>query len=55
MKNKLPVLIEDNELPKDSTYMNIRNNNSFGYVNILYIISLIITSFSIAVVMVLRK
>ena len=55
MKNKLPVLIENNELPKDTTNMEIRNNNSLGYVNILYIVSLIITSFSIAVVMVLRK
>lgn len=55
MKNKLPVLIEDNELPRNNLDTNTRNNNSLGYVSILYIISILVTSFSIAVVMVLRK
>ena len=41
MKNKLPVYIEDNELPKIDVH---KNDNSYGYVSILYLSSIIITS-----------
>ena len=54
MRNRLPVNIENRELPVDE-YMNNRDNNrenSYGYVNILYFSSLIITIASvIAVIM----
>ena len=56
MKNKLPVLIEDNSLPRDEFKENvIKKNNSYGYVSILYIMSLIITGISVLVVLGLRK
>ena len=56
MKNKLPVLIEDNSLPRDEFKENvIKKNNSYGYVSILYIMSLIITGISVIVVLGLRK
>ena len=56
MKYKLPVLIEDNELTINNLDNNTRNNNSLGYVSVLYIISILVTSFSVAVViMVLGK
>ena len=52
MKNKLPVLIEDNSLPRDEFKENvIKKNNSYGYVSILYIMSLIITGISVIVVL----
>ena len=54
MRNRLPVNIENRELPVDE-YMIDRENtreNSYGYVNILYFSSLIITIASvIAVIM----
>ena len=55
MRNKLPVLIEDNSLPRDDLGNNIKKNNSYGYVSILYIMSLIITGISVIVVLGLRK
>mgnify|MGYP006934512875 CR=1 FL=1 len=55
MRNKLPVLIEDNSLPRDDLDNNIKKNNSYGYVSILYIMSLIITGISVIVVLGLRK
>ena len=56
MKNKLPVLIVDNSLPRDEFKENvIKKNNSYGYVSILYIMSLIITGISVIVVLGLRK
>ena len=51
MKNKLPVLIEDNELPKFNSYKS--NNQSYGYVNILYLSSIIITVASVLTVIIL--
>ena len=49
MNNRLPVYIENNELP----YMKKDNKGSYGYVNILYILSLIITFSSMIIVMVI--
>jgi hypothetical protein len=54
MRNRLPVNIENRELPVDEYMINRENNreNSYGYVNILYFSSLIITIASvIAVIM----
>ena len=54
MRNRLPVNIENRELPVDE-YMIDRENtreNSYGYVNILYFSSLIITIASVIAVIV---
>ena len=54
MRNRLPLNIENRELPVDEYMINRENNreNSYGYVNILYFSSLIITVASvIAVIM----
>ena len=54
MRNRLPLNIENRELPVDEYMINRENNreNSYGYVNILYFSSLIITIASvIAVIM----
>ena len=51
MRDRLPVHIENRDLPKD-----ISNNNreySYGYVNILYIVSTLITVLSMLTVLVL--
>lgn len=50
MKNKLPVYIEDNELPEMNVH---KNDNSYGYVSILYLSSIIITVASVLTVIVL--
>ena len=48
MNDKLPVLIENNSMPIDSFNMNNRKD-SYGYVSILYLISVIITAISIMI------
>lgn len=55
MKNRLPVYIEERELPKNDEMIERRNSNSYGYVSILYILSLIITGISVLVVLGIRK
>ena len=56
MRNRLPVYIENRELPVDR-YKNIEYNNieeeknSYGYVSIMYLSSLIITIISLLSVM----
>ena len=54
MRDRLPVHIENRDLPKD---MNIDSNReySYGYVNILYIVSILITVLSVLTVIVLGK
>ena len=54
MRNRLPVNIENRELPVDEYMINRENNreNSYGYVNILYFSSLIITIASVIAVIV---
>ena len=50
MSNRLPVYIENNEMPVDN-YKN--NDKSYGYVSILYLGSLIITVISLLSVLVI--
>ena len=54
MKNRLPVYIENRELPMDG-YKKRDNSNSYGYVNILYLTSIIITIASVITVVVVGK
>ena len=54
MRNRLPVYVEDRELPVDN-YKKRDNSNSYGYVNVLYLASIIITITSVLVVIVLGK
>lgn len=54
MRDRLPVHIENRELPVD----NFRNDNkkdSYGYVSILYLASIIITIASVLTVIILGK
>ena len=56
MRNRLPVYIEDRELPKDIDSVNERDNsNSYGYVNIMYLASIIITLASVLTILFVRK
>ena len=56
MRNKLPVYLDNNELPKDTYSMNTRyNSNSYGYVNIMYLASIIITIASVMTVIFVGK
>ena len=52
MRNRLPLNIENRELPMDK-YNNINREGSYGYVNVLYLSSLIITLASILTVIIL--
>ena len=56
MRDRLPVHIENRELPKDNNF-NISENReySYGYVNILYIVSILITVLSVLTVLFLGK
>lgn len=56
MKNRLPVYIENRELPQDVNIENRKNREevSYGYINILYILSLLITGASVITVLFLR-
>ena len=45
MRNKLPVYIENRELPNQYKVDNRRN--SYGYVSVLYLASIIITLLSV--------
>ena len=55
MKNKLPLYIDNRELPVDKYNMNKKKDNSYGYVNILYLTSIIITVLSVMTVIFLGK
>lgn len=50
MKNRLPVYIENRELPQDK-YRENTKKETYGYINILYILSLLITGVSIAIIL----
>lgn len=52
MKERLPVVIENLELPIDEFKKEEVNTNSYGYVSILYIISLLITIGSVLTVLI---
>ena len=51
MKNKLPVYLENLDLPVDE-YKEDENKDSYGYVSIMYIIALLITLASVLVVII---
>ena len=55
MKNKLPVYIENSELPIDQYSISKKRTSSYGYVSILYLISIIITVISVVTVIIVRN
>ena len=55
MKNKLPVYIENRELPNNEFDINDGNNKSYGYVSILYLASIMITVVSVLTVIFFRR
>ena len=55
MRNKLPVYIENNDLPVDSYNIRNKRDNSYGYVNVLYLTSMIITVLSVLTVIFVGK
>ena len=54
MKEILPVYIEDRELPVDPYKVNDKRVNSYGYINVLYFFSIIITIISVVTVIIIR-
>lgn len=55
MKERLPVDIENLDLPFDKYKKNDRQNNSYGFANIFYLLGLIITGFSVLTVILFGK
>lgn len=55
MRNKLPVYIENNDLPVDSYGMKDKRKNSYGYANFLYLASMIITVCSVLTIIFVGK
>ena len=55
MRERLPIVIEDLELPISSDNENISKSNSYGYVSFMYLVSLIITVSSVLVVIFFGK
>lgn len=52
MRNRLPVELENLELPIDKySNNNNSNNKSYGYVSVLYLLSLLITIGSVLTVL----
>lgn len=51
MRNRLPVELENLELPIDKYSNNNSNNKSYGYVSVLYLLSLLITIGSVLTVL----
>lgn len=54
MKNRLPVVLENLELPIDES-INKKPKNNYGYVSLLYLTSLGITVGSVLTILFLRK
>lgn len=52
MKNKLPVYLDNLELPKNNLKT---KNNSYGYVSILSLLSMIITISTILTILIYRN
>lgn len=50
MKDRLPIYIEKRELPED-IYKSDDRKNSYGYVNFMYLLSLVITVASVSVLL----
>jgi len=55
MRDKLPVHIENRELPVDKYMKNGNNRSSYGYVNILLLASVITTIGSIITIIIFRR
>ena len=55
MRDKLPVYIENRELPKNEFDIDDANNKSYGYVSILYLASIMITVVSVLTVIFFRN
>ena len=56
MKDKLPVNIENLELPYDEfKRLDAADNNSYGYANIMYLLAIIITLGSVLTIVFIRK
>jgi len=55
MKSKLPVCIENRELPKNELDVDNGSNRSYGYVSILYLVSIMITVVSVLTVIFFRR
>ena len=55
MRDKLPVYIENRELPKNELDINDGNIKSYGYVSILYLVSIMITIVSVLMVVFFRR
>ena len=51
MRNRLPIYVDNKELPIDKYNLKKKKSNSYGYVNILYLTSIIITFLSVMTVM----
>ena len=50
MKERLPIEIENFELPEDNTIVTYERKPSYGFANILYLLSMLITVGSVLVV-----
>ena len=55
MKRKLPVYIENNDLPVDNYSVKNERKDSYGYVNFMYLTSIIITILSVLTVIFVGK
>lgn len=57
MRNRLPVQILDLELPEDNFEKDRirKEKRMYGYVSILYILSLVVTGISVILIITLRK
>lgn len=56
MRDKLPVYIENRELPRDKFNSdNNKNGLSYGYVSILYLASIMITIVSVLTVIFFKR
>ncbi len=52
MKNKLPVYIDNLELPKDDLKQENKSNNSYGFVSIIFLLSTLITLGSLLTILI---
>ncbi len=50
MRNRLPIYLENRELPKEFNNK-VERKNSYGYVDFMYLLSLVITVLSVSVVL----
>lgn len=54
MKNKLPIYLDNLELPKEELKQ-VNKNNSYGYVSILTLLSTMITLASLITIIIFNK